>query len=53
MNYKNQLILTSKYSDTGAYLTQNVEKSYRTGIEIVGGVRIFDWLAFLKASKKF
>ena len=32
--------------DTGAYLTQNVEKSYRTGIEIVGGVRIFDWLSW-------
>ena len=23
MNYKNQLVLTGKYSDTGAYLTQN------------------------------
>ena len=46
MNYKNQLVLTGKYSDTGAYLTQNVEKSYRTGIEIVGGVRIFDWLSW-------
>ena len=46
MNYKNQLVLTGKYSDTGAYLTQNVAKSYRTGIEIVGGVRIFDWLSW-------
>lgn len=44
MNYKNQLVLTGKYSDTGAYLTKNVEKSFRTGIELVGGVQIFDWL---------
>ncbi len=44
MNYKNQLVLTGKYSDTGAYLTKNVEQSYRTGVEFVGGVQFFDWL---------
>ncbi|MDR2685140.1 MAG: TonB-dependent receptor, partial [Prevotellaceae bacterium] len=44
MNYKNQLVLTGKYSDTGAYLTKNVDKSYRTGIEFIGGVQIAKWL---------
>ncbi|MDR1543566.1 MAG: TonB-dependent receptor [Prevotellaceae bacterium] len=44
MNYKNQLVLTGKYSDTGAALTQNVKKSYRAGIEIIGGVLITEWL---------
>ena len=44
MNYKNQLVLTGKYSDTGAYLTKNVDKSYRMGIELVGGVQILDWM---------
>ncbi len=34
MDYENQLVLTGKYSDTGAYLTRNVQNSYRTGVEI-------------------
>lgn len=43
MNYKNQLILTGKQSDTGAYLTKNIEKSYRTGIELLFGVMPCNW----------
>ncbi len=34
MDYDNQLVLTGKYSDTGAYLTRNVKDSYRTGLEL-------------------
>ncbi|MDR0830912.1 MAG: TonB-dependent receptor, partial [Prevotellaceae bacterium] len=44
MQYKNQLVLTGKYSDTGKALTQNVEKSYRAGVEFVGGVEFAKWL---------
>ncbi len=40
MDYDNQLVLTGKYSDTGAYLTRNVKDSYRTGIELTAGVKI-------------
>ncbi len=40
MDYDNQLVLTGKYSDTGAYLTRNVRDSYRTGIELTAGVQI-------------
>ncbi|MCM1035256.1 MAG: TonB-dependent receptor plug domain-containing protein [Paludibacter sp.] len=42
MDYDNQLVLTGKYSDTGAYLTRNVKDSYRTGAEISAGVKIVD-----------
>ncbi len=40
MDYDNQLVLTGKYSDTGAYLTRNVKDSYRTGMEFTAGVQI-------------
>lgn len=34
MNYKDQLVLTGKINDIGAYTRTNVPKSYRAGIEI-------------------
>ena len=43
MDYDNQLVLTGKISDTGAYLTKNVKDSYRTGIELVVGVQPCAW----------
>ena len=43
MDYKNQLVLTGKYSSTGAYLTRNVPKSYRSGIELTGGCKPVSW----------
>ncbi len=43
MDYKNQLVLTGKYSDTGAYLTKNVDKSYRMGAELSAGVSMLNW----------
>ncbi len=43
MDYDNQLVLTGKMSDTGAYLTKNVKDSYRMGIEFLLGVTPCDW----------
>lgn len=40
MHYKNQLILTGKINDVGAYNRINVPVSYRTGIELAGSVNI-------------
>lgn len=54
MDYKNQLVLTGKYSDTGAYLTRNVDKSYRAGIELTGRwnpAPWFQWEANLTLSR--
>lgn len=34
MHYNNQLILNGKVNDVGAYVRQNVPKSYRAGIEL-------------------
>ena len=34
MNYKDQLVLTGKINDVGAYTRTNVPKSYRAGMEI-------------------
>lgn len=36
MGYKNQLVLTGQLNDTGSDVRQNVDKSYRAGIEIDG-----------------
>jgi iron complex outermembrane receptor protein len=44
MDYDNQLVLTGRYSDTGAFLTKNVKDSYRTGAELTGGVQIQSWM---------
>lgn len=44
MDYNNQLILTGKISEIGEALTSNIKDSYRTGIELMGGVRITNWL---------
>ena len=44
MDYKDQLVLTGKLSDVGYPLMTNVNKSYRTGIEITGGIKPTNWL---------
>jgi len=44
MDYKNQLVMTGEISNTGKPLTKNVAKSYRAGIEFIGGVQIVKWL---------
>lgn len=40
MHYKDQLVLTGKINDVGAYTRTNIPKSYRTGVEITAGVEI-------------
>ncbi|WP_339867471.1 TonB-dependent receptor [uncultured Algoriphagus sp.] len=40
MDYKDQLILTGQINDVGAYIRENVAKSYRAGIELSGGYQI-------------
>jgi len=40
MLYKNQLVLTGKLNDVGAYIRQNVDNSYRIGLELQAGVKI-------------
>jgi iron complex outermembrane receptor protein len=39
MNYHNQLLLTGKINDVGAYIHSNVAKSYRLGVEVYGSYR--------------
>ncbi|MBM3915404.1 MAG: TonB-dependent receptor [Sphingomonadales bacterium] len=44
MHYKNQLVLTGKINDVGAYTRSNVAVSYRTGVELQGQLQILSWL---------
>lgn len=44
MNYTNQLILTGKINDVGAYNRTNVAASYRMGIELEAGYKLFNTL---------
>jgi iron complex outermembrane receptor protein len=44
MQYKDQLILTGKINDVGAYTRTNVPKSYRAGIELQGKYIFNKWL---------
>jgi iron complex outermembrane recepter protein len=44
MLYKNQLVLTGKINDVGAYTRTNIPKSYRTGIELQGKTKITNWM---------
>ncbi len=46
MNYKNQLVITGEINDVGAPIMVNVDKSFRTGIELQAGVQVtknFQW----------
>ena len=54
MNYINQLVLTGQLNDVGASIRTNVDKSYRQGIEVDGGIRFnskFNWNANLTLSQ--
>ena len=44
MKYDNQLVLTGKINDVGAYTRTNIENSYRLGIELQGGAFINKWM---------
>lgn len=43
MLYKDQLVLTGKINDVGAYTRVNIPNSYRTGIELQGSIIITSW----------
>lgn len=44
MKYKDQLVLTGKINDVGAYTRTNIGNSYRLGVELQGGAVITGWL---------
>ncbi len=46
MSYHNQLVLNGEVNDVGAAVRQNVEASYRTGVEIVGQFAITPKILF-------
>lgn len=46
MHYRNQLVLTGKINDVGAYTRTNIPVSYRAGIEIESNFIINDKLQF-------
>jgi iron complex outermembrane receptor protein len=45
MRYQDQLVLTGKVNDVGAYTRTNVPNSYRAGIEIQAGYKPFKWMS--------
>ncbi len=54
MDYKNQLVLTGKLNNVGSPIRTNAASSYRTGIEVDGGIRFnehFTWNANLTLSQ--
>ncbi len=54
MDYKDQLVLTGGVNDVGAALMMNVDKSYRTGVELSAATNItksFSWKGNLSLSE--
>ena len=45
MHYRNQLVLTGKINDVGAYTRINIPKSYRAGIELTGKAILTKWMS--------
>ncbi|MBT1706682.1 TonB-dependent receptor [Fulvivirgaceae bacterium PWU5] len=46
MNYTDQLVLTGRLDNVGNPIRANVGKSYRTGIELSGGIKLTERLAW-------
>ena len=44
MKYKDQLVLTGKINDVGAYTRTNIPNSYRLGVELQGSQMMNQWL---------
>lgn len=44
MHYKDQLVLTGKINDVGAYTRTNIPDSYRLGLELQGKSTLTHWL---------
>ena len=54
MNYTDQLILTGEINDVGGYTRRNVDRSYRTGVELEAGYifnRALSWSGNLTLSR--
>jgi iron complex outermembrane recepter protein len=47
MNYTNQLVVTGKINDVGAYTRENVKQSYRAGIELEFNWQIIKPIQFI------
>lgn len=45
MSYKDQLVLTGKINDVGAYTRTNIPNSYRAGIELTTAIQFYKWLS--------
>ena len=45
MLYKDQLALTGKINNVGAYTRSNIPDSYRLGIELQGSSKVTDWFS--------
>lgn len=45
MLYKNQLVLTGKINDVGAYTRTNIDNSYRTGVELQAAHKFNKWIS--------
>jgi iron complex outermembrane receptor protein len=45
MTYKDQLVLTGKINDVGAYTRSNIKNSFRVGTELQGAVRLNKWVS--------
>lgn len=52
MHYKDQLVLTGKVNDVGAYTRTNVPLSHRAGIELTAAWKASEWLT-LQANATF
>lgn len=46
MHYKDQLVSTGERNNVGSPIMTNVDKSYRMGIELLGGLQLFDKLSW-------
>lgn len=44
MSFDNQLVLTGKVNDVGAYTRTNIPESYRMGVELQGGIKFNSWV---------
>lgn len=45
MAYRDQFVQTGALSDIGEALTTNIKDSFRTGVELVAGVKVTPWLS--------
>ncbi len=44
MLYRDQLVLTGKINDVGAYTRTNIPNSYRAGVELQGKAKLIKWI---------